>query len=199
MARYTGPKRRLERRENATLFGTEGWKKRAYVPGQHGASSKSRPSSYAFQFREKQKVKRMYGLMERQFRNTYQLALKSPGNSGTRLLQLLELRLDNVVYKLGLAKNRIQARQFVSHGHIKVNGKKNDIPSYTCKIGDQIELKTKLAEGEFMRGIKAELKNIKVASWLEELSNGGTIKSEPTRDQIDKSINERLIIELYSR
>ncbi|MBP9758594.1 30S ribosomal protein S4 [Candidatus Dojkabacteria bacterium] len=199
MARYIGPKRRVERRENATLFGNEGWKKRAFPPGQHGASSKSRPSSYAIQFREKQKVKRMYGLLERQFRNTYALALKSPGNSGTRLLQLLELRLDNVVYKLGLAKNRIQARQFVTHGHVLVNGKKLDIPSYICSIGDQIEIKKKMIDNELMRGIKVDMKNYKIPSWLEELTNAGIVKNEPTRDQIDKSINERLIIELYSR
>lgn len=198
MARYTGPKWRLERRENATLFGSDNWKKRQSAPGQHGAS-KGRPSSYAIQFREKQKVKRMYGLMERQFRNTFAQAIKMSGNSGTRLLQLLELRLDNVVYKLGLAKNRIQARQFVSHGHVMVNGKRLDIPSYTCKPGDQIELKKKIADSDTMRAIKADNKAYKVPTWLEELSNGGSLKSEPTRDQMDRSINERLIIELYSR
>lgn len=194
MARYTGPKWKISRRENADVFGDDKWRKRAYPPGVH-TSSKGRPSNYAIQFREKQKVKRMYGLLEKQFRNLYKKAVKHTGNSGTRLLQLLELRLDNVVYKLGMANTRNQARQFVTHGHIRVNGKKLDIPSYTVNVGDTIEYSPKLSKTDIVKDIKAENGATPIPSWLK----GFKVQSEPTRDAIDASIKEQLIIELYSR
>jgi len=194
MARYTGPKWKISRRENADVFGNEKWRKRPVPPGVHPIG-RGRPSEYAIQFREKQKVKRMYGLLEKQFRLTYFRASKATGNTGTRLLQLLELRLDNVVYRLGLAKSRNQARQFVTHGHVAVNGEKTDIPSYTVSVGDEISYSSRFNKREISKLIKAENKKAEVPAWLGD----GKIKSVPTRDMLDQSIKERLIIELYSR
>lgn len=196
--RYTGPKWRINRRENATvLSSSEKWKKRPTLPGQFPVLKK-RPSDYAIQFREKQKVKRMYGMTEKQFRRFYNLALKSEGNSGTRLLQLLELRVDNILYRLGYALTRAQARQIVNHGHIKLNGKKHNIPSTTLKAGDEIEI-VKFDESTLMKEISLKTKAVVPPTWLQKLSNGGKVIAEPTRDEMDKSIRERLIIELYSR
>ncbi|MBW7953608.1 MAG: 30S ribosomal protein S4 [Candidatus Dojkabacteria bacterium] len=194
MARYTGPKWKISRRENADVYGSEKWRKRSTAPGVHPVS-RGRSSEYAVQFREKQKVKRTYGLLERQFHNLYKKAIRLDGNSGTNLLQLLETRLDNVVYKLGLAKTRQQARQFVTHGHIKVNGNKVDIASYSVKVGDEISYSDKFAKSDIAKVIKAENKNVQVPEWL----TGNQLKSIPTRDLLDQSINEQLIIELYSR
>lgn len=202
MARYTGPKTKLERREGVTLFGSDKWKRRPNTPGQHGSATKGRSSSYSIQFREKQKTKRIYGLLEKQFRNIYERAKKSTGNTGLRLMQLLELRLDNVVYRLGLAKTRNQARQLVRHGHIYVNGAKLDIPSYTCQINDEISFSTKLlSKSQFPNLVKEELKaiSVQIPSWLNQEGNGGKVLSEPARDDLDKGIRESFIIEFYSR
>ncbi len=198
MARYHGPKLKLERREKASLFGSEKWKRRPSAPGQHGDSRK-RMSPYAMQFREKQKVKRMYGLMEKQCKNLYKHALKHPGNTGERLLVLLELRLDNILYRMGLAKNRFQSRQFVNHGHVRVNGKKVDIPSYSCSIGDTVELVDKISKADWFKMLKSEIPKNKEYTWIQNTANGGEVKSEPLRNDIDRSINEQLIVELYSR
>lgn len=195
MARYTGPKWKISRRENADVFGDEKWRKRPFPPGQHGNSRRGRMSNFAVQLREKQKVKRMYGLLEKQFRNLYKQAVKATGNTGTRLLQLLELRLDNVVYQMGLAKTRNQARQFVTHGHIRVNGEKVSIPSFSVKVGDVIEYKPKFAKSEITKIIKEENKQWQTPAWIQ----GTTVKSLPTRDMMDQSIKEQLIIEFYSR
>jgi len=197
--RYTGPKWKINRREGATVLGSgEKWRRRPGLPGQF-PNLKKRPSDYSFQFREKQKVKRTYGLTERQFKRFYNEALKTSGNTSTRLLQLLELRIDNVIFKLGLAATRAQARQFVNHGHVKLNGKKHDIPSTVLKAGDEIELKKAIADSTMLKEIKDLNKNYKVPTWLKALSKGGKVVAEPTRDEIDSSIKERLIIELYSR
>lgn len=197
--RYTGPKWRINRRENAQVLGSnDKWKQRPGNPGQH-SYSRSRPSDYAIQFREKQKVKRMYGMTERQFRKFYRLALKATGNSGTRLLQLLEMRLDNVIYKLGYAMTRSQARQFVTHGHVQLNRKKHTIPSYIVKPGDEIKLKESVTETLQAKEIEQKTKAQKIPTWLTKLKDGGKVVAEPTRDEIDQSIKERLIIELYSR
>ena len=196
MARYTGSKWKQSRRENYDLFGNSKWRKRPTLPGQHPVS-KGRPSNYAIQFREKQKVKRMYGMLEKQFHKTYESAIKSTGNTGLRLLQLLELRLDNVVYKLGMANSIFQARQFVTHGHILVNGKKLNIPSYTVKVNDVIEYSPKFAKGSIVQIIQTDnkAKKIIVPAWLEN----SKVVSLPTREMIDQGIKEQLIIELYSR
>jgi small subunit ribosomal protein S4 len=198
MARYTGPKRKLERRENTSLFGSEKWKKRPTLPGQHPVQ-RTRPSEYAIQFREKQKVKRIYGLLEKQFRRVVAEALKSTENSGTILLQELELRLDNILYKLGLAKSRMQARQFVNHGHVRVNKNKITIPSYRVNIGDKIELIEKISKSDAGKIRSEELKNAHVPKWLGKSGHSGEIISIPKRSELDQSINERLIIEFYSR
>lgn len=198
MARYTGPKWKISRRENASVFGDEDWKRRPTLPGQHPTSSR-RPSNYSIQLREKQKVKRMYGLMEKQFRNLYRAATEAVGNTGTRLLQLLELRLDNVIFKLGLAKTRDQARQFVNHGHVKVNGKKLDIPSYTLKAGDSLEVDTHLQKADWFKLIIEEVKNRKSPEWLNKAKFGGEVKGLPTREMIDPAIKEQLIVEFYSK
>ncbi len=197
--RYTGPKWRINRRENASVLGSnEKWKKRQSLPGQFSVLKK-RPSDYAIQFREKQKVKRMYGMSEKQFRRFYKLANKSEGNTSTRLLQLLELRADNVLYKLGLATTRAQARQFINHGHVTLNGVKHDVPSTILKSGDSIEFKDSFSKSPMVVQVIAENKAVKVPSWLKKTAKGGSVVAEPTRDEIDPSIKERLIIELYSR
>lgn len=198
MARYTGPKRRLERREGMTLFGTDKWRRRPTLPGQH-PTQRSRPSEYAVQFREKQKLKRIYGLQEKQFSSTVKSATKALGNSGTVLLQNLELRLDNVIYRLGVAKTRMQARQFVNHGHVLVNEKKVSIPSYKVEVGDKIEIKSKLTDGDSAKARMEELKDAVVPTWLEQNKKGGKVVGVPKRAELDQSINERLIIEYYSR
>lgn len=197
--RYTGPKWRINRRENATVLGSsEKWRRRSTLPGQFNVLKK-RPSEYAYQFREKQKVKRTYGMTEKQFIRFYNLALKEPGNTSTRLLQLLELRADNVLFKLGFALTRAQARQFVTHGHIKLNGKNHNIPSTILKPGDEIEIDGKVMQSNQMKEVEHRNKAYKVPTWLSQLTSGGKVVAVPTRDEIDSSIKERLIIELYSR
>jgi len=198
--RYTGPKRKLERRENATLFGSEAWRKRPTLPGQHPTSRK-RPSNYAIQFREKQKVKRTYLMTEKQFRKFFSEALKSTGNTGTKFLQLLEMRLDNVVYRLGFGITRNQARQFVNHGHVLVNGKKLDIPSYLVSVNDEISISPKLAKHPSFAQILQEVKLQKrpEPAWLTKSGTSGKVVAEPARDDIDKGIKEQYIVEFYSR
>lgn len=197
--RYTGPKWRINRRENATVLGSgDKWKRRMSLPGQFPILKK-RPSDYAIQFREKQKVKRTYGLTEKQFRRFYDMAVKFEGNSGTRLLQLLELRADNVLYKLGFAETRAQARQFLTHGHLRLNGRKHTIPSTILKVGDELEFSDKMRKSPMFSYITGQLKGYKTPTWLNKLSFGGKLVAEPAREEIDMSIRERLIIELYSR
>ena len=197
--KYTGPKWRINRRENSNVLGTsEKWKRRMSLPGQFSVLKK-RPSDFAIQFREKQKVKRMYGMTEKQFKRFYKIASKSSGNTSTRLLQLLELRADNVLYKLGFAQTRAQARQFINHNHIKLNGIKHNIPSTIMKSGDKIEFNEKFTKSSIYPEILSIGKKIKAPSWLQKGLKGGQIMAEPTRDEIDQSIKERLIIELYSR
>lgn len=197
--RYTGPKWRINRRENATVLGSsEKWKKRPTLPGQFPVLKK-RPSDYAIQFREKQKVKRMYGMSEKQFKRFYSIALKSTGNTSTRLLQLLEMRLDNVVFRLGFASTRAQARQFVTHGHITLNGKKHNIPSTIVKEGDEVTFKASFVKSPIFTEIETLNSSVNAPAWLNKLKTGGKVSGEPTREDIDQSIRERLIIELYSR
>lgn len=201
MARYTGPKWRINRREGATVKGaSEKWKKRTNPPGMAASTGTGRrPSDYGAQFREKQKVKRTYGLQERQFRRFFAMAQKSVGNTGTKFLQLLEMRIDNVVYALGLAKTRAQARQMVTHGHILLNGKKHDVASTILKPGDEIQVKDSIAKADAYKLLLEELKMVKVPEWLDRLANGGKVNAVPLREMIDPSIKERLIIELYSK
>lgn len=198
MSRYTGAKWRINRRENATVLGSsDKWKRRPTLPGQFPILKK-RPSDYAIQFREKQKLKRMYGMTEKQFVRFYKIAQKSP-NTSTRLLQLLEQRADNVVYRLGFAKTRSQARQLVSHGHALVNGKKHDVPSTILEPGDEITIKDEILNSNAMKAIIESNAAVAVPNWLSKLEKGGKVVTEPTRDEMDSTIKERLVIELYSR
>ncbi|HQG32758.1 MAG TPA: 30S ribosomal protein S4 [Deltaproteobacteria bacterium] len=200
MGRYRGPKHKLSRREGVDLFGTGGEsleRRLTQPPGEHGRRPRRRESEYGIRLREKQKVKRMYGMREKQFLEFYRKAQKSPGPTGTALLQLLERRLDNVVYRLGYAKTRPQARQMVLHGHVIVDGKSVDIPSYIVSPGQVVTLDRKAFE---MPDVKALTENpVPVPAWLERIDGVGQVLREPERSEMDKDINEQFIVEFYSR
>jgi small subunit ribosomal protein S4 len=206
MARYTGSVCRLCRREGAKLFlkgdrcySAKCGMSRGKPPGQHGQSRK-KVSEYGLQLREKQKVKRAYGMQEAQFHKYFELAEKEKGVTGENLLTMLERRLDNVVYRLGFAQSRAQARQLVCHGHIRVNGKKVDIPSFLVKQGDIITVKDSSQDKELFKAVR-ETEGKLMPSWLEVNADAltGTVVSMPSRDDIDLTIEEHLIVELYSR
>ena len=200
MARYTGPQVKLSRREGVAL--TDKCQKyldrRNYPPGEHGRG-RIRQSEYLLQLREKQKTRRFYGVLEKQFRRYYDKASRQPGITGENLLRLLEMRLDNVVYRLGFAATRRQARQLVTHGHFRVNGKKVNIPSYQVRPDDVITVK----DGSNAEGvIRAATETVTVvASWLQadyDALNGKVLKA-PDRTEIDMPVREQLIVELYSK
>jgi small subunit ribosomal protein S4 len=207
MAKYIDPKCRLCRREGVKLYlkGARCFtpkcpieKRGAQVPGQHGKKrSRGRISGYGIQLREKQKCKRTYGILEGQFHNYYVMSLKSPQNTGEVLMQTLESRLDNVVYRLGFTISRSLARQLVTHGHLKVNDKKVDIASYLTKPGDTISLTTEGAKMNFVEGNLTEKNH--PAKWMSRQGTVGKIDRLPTRDEIGSDIKENLIIEFYSR
>lgn len=209
MARYTGPVCRLCRRERMKLFlkGDRCFKekcaieRRGYPPGQHGQRRGRRSLGYGPQLREKQKVKRIYGLLEKQFRNYFKDAERSRGVTGDNLLIGLERRLDNVAYSLGFASSRAQARQLVRHGHIQVDGKKTTIPSYQVKVGQQIGVKDGSRKNEFIRASVETARGRGIPSWLELDPDNfvGKAVSLPTREDIKLPIEEQLIVELYSR
>ncbi|MBW1981102.1 MAG: 30S ribosomal protein S4 [Deltaproteobacteria bacterium] len=208
MARYTESVCRLCRRENLKLF-LKGdrcysdkcaFERRSYPPGQHG-QGRSKFSDYGLQLREKQKVKRMYGMLERQFRNYFHKAERQKGVTGTNLLILLERRLDNVVYRLGFANSRSQARQLVRHNHMLVNGRRVNIPSYLVKVGDIVEVKEKSrAMVPIVEAMEAVARR-GVPQWLEldKDTFKGTVKSFPSREELTMPIQEQLIVELYSK
>lgn len=202
MARYTGPKRKLSRREGVALFTKDAAfieRKGAIAPGAKSTTTRRarKPSDYGVQLREKQKAKRTYGLMEKQFRKYYQTASKSKGNTGTALLSLLETRLDNIVYKLGFAMSRNEARQMVSHGHISVDGRKLNIPSYQVKPGQTIAILGKMLDNtQVQKSLKSETT---LPEWLEKKAAVGKVLRGPSRDDMDQGINESLIVEYYSR
>lgn len=199
MARYTGPKDRLSRREGFDLFGTGLKLTRLTVPpGVHGPKGTRGSSQYGKQLREKQKVKRLYGLLEKQFRKYVEIALKSRGNTGEKLIGLLEKRLDNVIFRLGFAPSRPSARQIVSHGHVLVDGKKVNIPSYELKVGQTVSLDTK---GMNIPVVAKLLKSeeIKVPLWLEKKAVVGKVARDPKREDITEPISEKDIVEFYSR
>ena len=208
MARYTGADCRLCRREGIKLFlkGDRcysdkcGVEKRPYPPGQAG-KKRPRDSEYRVQLREKQRTKRMYGLLEKQFRTYYELANRQPGITGENLLRLLESRLDNAVYRLGFAKSRDEARQVVRHGHITVNGRRVDIPSYRVRPGDAIAVGPKSKDLLVIKTALIASEKIEVPGWLEvDIEKlQGKVLSLPTREQIDAPVREQLIVELYSK
>lgn len=198
MARYTGPKDRQSRREGFDLFGKGAKLTRLTVPpGVHGPKGAGRKSQYNQQLREKQKVKRMYGVLEKQFRNYVEEAFKSKENTGDRLLSFLERRLDNVLYRLGFAPTRPAARQLVSHRHVLVDGKKVNIPSYRVKVGQTITLTKKAREIPAIR--KQLQEDLNLPSWLLRKAVAGNIKRQPTTDDISEPISFQDIVEFYSR
>jgi len=202
MARYTGPTTRLSRRFSQPLFGaTKAYEKRTYPPGQHGPKLRRKLSEYGTGLVEKQKLRYIYGLLERQFRRTFAIAKRERGVTGERFLQLLETRLDSVVYLLGFAKSRAAARQMVNHGHIRVNGRKVDIASYTVLPGDEIEIKSVPTSRQIATRNLEETRARNVPNWLTR--NDETLKATmtrlPNRDEMEPGINEQLIVEFYSR
>jgi len=210
MARYTGPVCKLCRREGTKLFlkGTRcltekcAVERRAYAPGQHGQSTgrRRKASEYAKQLREKQKVKRIYGLSERQFRNIFERVVKEPGVTGEALLIALESRLDNLVYRMGMATSRAQARQLVRHGHFLVNGKRVDIPSFSLKSGDTVIVREGSRENPTILHAREEVKGRGIPEWISpEGDHGAKVVSMPTREQINLPVQEQLIVELYSK
>src|SRR3954465_6344901 len=209
MARYIGPVCRLCRREGMKLFlkGERCYtekcaiEKRNLPPGQHGKLRKAKLVGYGLQLREKQKVKRIYGVLENQFRRYFEMADRQRGITGETLLQLLERRFDNVIYRLGLATSRAQARQLVRHGHFLVNGRKVDVPSYSLKAGDVVTIKgTSTKNATILHAIE-EVKGRGIPEWLLFDSGAltGRVTSLPTREQINLPVQEQLIVELYSK
>ena len=208
MARTRGPVCRLCRREGMKLFlkGDRCYKdkcaieRRGYAPGQHGRR-RSKVTGYGIQLREKQKVKRIYGVLERQFRNYFKKAARRKGITGETLLSFLERRLDNVVYRIGLASSRPQARQFVNAGHVLVNGRRVDIPSFLVKKGDEIAVREKSRKNEFIRQSIETAKGRGVPDWLELDAEAfkGRVTALPKREEIALPITEQLIVELYSK
>jgi len=212
MAKYTGPACRLCRREGEKLFlkGARcftpkcAFEKRGFAPGQHGKSKQGRSereSDYARQLRAKQRARRVYGMMERQFRRSFGIAVRTRGMTGLVLLQTLETRMDNVVFRMGLAENRAQARQLVNHGHFKVNGRRADIPSMLLNPGDSIEVTEVAKKLSFFKDLPAVAEQRLCAVWLDrDLKNlSGRVLRLPERAEIDGSLNEQLIVEYYSR
>jgi small subunit ribosomal protein S4 len=199
MSNYVGPKNRLSRREGLDLFSKGNKLRRAsQPPGMHGAKGAPRPTEYGTQLREKQKTKRLYGIIEGQFRKYFEIARRVRGKTGETLLVLLEMRLDNVVYRLGLAQTRSMARQLVSHRHVLINGKVVNIPSCQVKVGDVITLDDTAANIPHVK-IRLEDSQIHSPAWLERLSGCGKIARLPQRSDIDVPVNEQLIVEFYSR
>lgn len=203
MARYTGSKNKLQRALGKDLsLKTNAVKiiRRLQIPvGQHGPKgSRGKTSDYKMQLKEKQKVKWIYGVLEKQFRSYYNEARKDPKATGTKMLQLLEFRLDNVIYRLGFAPTRAAARQFITHGHVMVNSKKLDIPSYQVRINETVSINTKIADNpDVKKGL--EDKKVILPKWLDRKALVGKIVREPERDEIEGDIAEQLIVEYYSR
>jgi small subunit ribosomal protein S4 len=208
MARYTGPVCRLCRREKMKLF-LKGPKcdsmkcpieRRPYPPGEHGRDRMRQGSEYLAQLREKQKARRIYGVLEKQFANLYKEAVRQQGITGENLLRMLELRLDNLVFRAGWASSRNQARQLVRHGHVKVNGKRVTIPSYQVRKGDVVSLKEKSRNMIVVRH-NVDTLDRRVPPWLEAGAEGyeATVRDLPMREHIDVPVREQLIVELYSK
>ena len=209
MSRYIGPQCKLCRREGMKLFlkgdrcGTDkcAIARRPYPPGQHG-QRRQKTTDYGTQLREKQRAKRIYGLQERQFRNYFHQADQMKGVTGESLLRLLERRLDNLVFRMGFAGSRSQARQLVRHNHVRVNGRKVDIPSYLVHVGDTVTLKEKSRQLALVQeAMEAAQSRFHLTPWFEvdPAQFTGTLKAYPTRAEIDTQVNEQLIVELYSR
>lgn len=210
MARHRDAVCRLCRREGVKLF-LKGLRcftdkcaieRRNFVPGQHGQSRRAKMQGYGIQLREKQKAKRTYGLLERQFRNYFEKAQRAKGATGENLIVMLERRLDNVVYRIGLAGSRAQARQMVNHGHVRVNGRKVNIPSFQVGVGDEIALKEKMLQNTMVLEARNVSQSLNMVPWMEIDRDAGKAKviALPKRENVQTpSINEQLIVELYSK
>jgi len=209
VGRYTESVCRQCRREGEKLFlkGDRCYsekcavERRPYAPGQHGQGRRAKPSEYGLQIREKQKAKRIYGLMEKQFRNYFKKADRQPGRTGENLLILLERRLDNIVFRMGFASSRKEARQLVNHGHFTVNGHKATIPSMLLRPGDVVQVRETSKDSPKFQEIKDQAAYKTPPEWLSvDVDNlTGSVLAYPTREQIDTAVNEQLIVELYSR
>ena len=202
MSRYTGPTTRINRRFSQAIFSpTKAFERKPHLPGQHGPRLRRKLSDYAIGLNEKQKLRYMYGMTEKQFRLTFERAKSKRGVTGEIFLQMLECRLDNVVYRLGLAKSRAAARQFVGHGHIVVNGKKTNIASFSVKEGDEIEVRERTSSRQLatqsLEGSQARI----VPEWLNLNTDSlkATVNRIPSVDETEQSINVQLIVEYYSR
>ncbi|GAB4334477.1 MAG: 30S ribosomal protein S4 [Flammeovirgaceae bacterium] len=201
MARYTGSKSKISRKFNEPIFGpSKALKRKAYAPGQHGKNKRKKSSEYSVQLQEKQKAKYIYGVLERQFRNLFEKAAKKHGITGENLLKYLEARLDNTVYRLGIAPTRRAARQLVVHKHITVNGEVVNIPSYTLKVGDIVAVRER---SKTLEAVKNSLSGRQQSrfNWLEWNADKmeGKLLSFPERQDIPENIKEQLIVELYSK
>ena len=207
MGRHTGPKYKLSRREKQDLFGSpkslmgkSPLEKKNYPPGEHGQSRRQKISEYGVQLREKQKIKRIYGLYEKQFRNLFEKASRQKGITGENLIKLLERRLDNVVYRLGFAPTRVSARQLVGHRHVLVNDKTVNVPSFVVSVGDVIRIREKSKK---MDAIHNSLKKVRdnQFSWLtiDKATLSGTFVQVPERSEIPLNASEQLVVELYSK
>ncbi|HEY61578.1 MAG: 30S ribosomal protein S4 [Anaerolineales bacterium] len=212
MGKYRGPVCKLCRREGEKLFlkgercftAKCSFDRRGYPPGEHGASAqyrRRRESDYARQLRAKQKARRVYGVMDRQFRRYYDVALQRRGLTGLNLLQILESRLDNLVYKLGFAQSRSQARLLVTHGHFNVNGRRTDVPSMLLTIGDQISVREGSRNRTYFKNLRSLLEDHSVPNWLslDAKNLSGSILRFPERIEVEGNLNEQLIVEYYSR
>ena len=205
MAKSKQSKGKIVRKFGENIFGNAKFdrllNRKPYGPGQHGQTRRRKPSNYAVQLRERQKIKFMYGLLEKQFRNTFRKAEKLKGETGTNMLQLLESRLDSIVYRLCFAPTRPAARQLVSHKHFLVNGKPVNIPSYLVKPGDIIEVKEKSKKMDIILDAMRQIKGDIDLPWLEldKAKMRGTFIAIPERDQMNLTINEQLVVELYSK
>ena len=209
MGRYIEPSCRLCRRERQKLFlkGTKCFtekcpvERRAYPPGQHGQSRRQKISEYGVQLREKQKIRRMYGLMEQQFRNYFEKALRKTGRTGETLVKMLESRLDNVVYRLGFAPSRKSARQLITHGHLLVNNEHVNIPSYLLRAGDIVQVREKSKKLDVIHSSMKRMKDSTMLPWLslDKAAMAGTFLNVPERADVPLNANEQLIVELYSK
>jgi small subunit ribosomal protein S4 len=202
MARYTGPRTRLSRRFGVPMFGPDKYlERRNYGPGVHGPKSRRKHTDYGLGLIEKQKLRYYYGLMEKQFRGVYEKALKRRGVTGEQMLQILETRLDNIVYHLGFGTTRAAARQMVAHGHVKVNGRKVSIPSFAVKVNDVIEAKDNNVSKQLATKSMELSTSRNIPEWLslDKAAFKGTLVRVPTRDEIHPIANEQAVVEFYSR
>lgn len=199
MSRYTGPKHKLARRVGVSLSGTGKDMKRPYPPGQHGQNQRRKISEYGLQLNEKQKLRHMYGLSEKQFAKLFVKASKMHGVSGENFMILLESRLDNLAYRLGFSTTRQGARQLVNHGHVTVNGHKVDIPSYTCKPGDVISLREKSTKLDIVKEALENRNYLPDYLTYDDKKFVGTYTRLPERAELPQEVNEKLIVEFYSR